>query len=455
MRYGKTVSIHDRAFQLIHNEILVAIKLNGEFVYKNSKAESLFTTNNFFDFFEEGTKEEIFNFIQRAVTIGDIVKQSFLIGRQMLQLKGVFKEQLIYLSGLIDESITIKHHLHNEKLADWSWNAYKIGVIGINTKDEIVVCNNQCLEYLQLPSTDIMGKDYLLSLHTSPLIELIENMVTEVRNNKEFNIERYYYEEDDFYQLQTYYTDNDNNIIYIFISDQTYRQQFENLLLYKRQMESVSHLAAGVAHEIRNPLSVIKGFIQLAKHTKNIDQFYETVLSEIDRMNEILEDFLAVSKKTKIKKEIHKPERIIQSILSIIQTECLLHDINFHYKYDPNNCFVKVDEGMIKQVILNLLRNAVEAFGDLNNNREKEIYLTAFHKDDQYFIRLRDNGPGMDQGILSQLGKPFYTTKQKGTGIGIPLCIKIVEDHGGKFMVDSDLESGTTITFSLPLINLN
>ncbi|WP_227934955.1 two-component system sensor histidine kinase NtrB [Alkalihalobacillus deserti] len=239
-----------------------------------------------------------------------------------------------------------------------------------------------------------------------------------------------------------------DGVVYLIFEDRSLQKQFENLLTFHDQMEAVSHIAAGVAHELRNPLSVIKGFLQLAKLTNDHQKYYDTVMSELNRMNGILEDFLSVSRR-KIDRRLQSPVNIMNSLIEIIKAECLLHDVEFHLKLTETNRQVHVNESMVKQVMLNLLRNSVEAYGESNSNRKLTIETKI--ENNNYVIAVKDNGKGMPESVLKQLGKPFFTTKARGTGIGIPLCKKIIEDHGGTFHIQSVLNVGTSVLISLPL----
>ncbi|WKB36921.1 histidine kinase dimerization/phospho-acceptor domain-containing protein [Terrilactibacillus sp. S3-3] len=128
-----------------------------------------------------------------------------------------------------------------------------------------------------------------------------------------------------------------------------------------------------MAHELRNPLSVIKGFIQLSSFTGQLDKYYDTILSEIDRMNDILEIFfLSLSKKQTNKKDV-VPEKMCDSLIPLIQSECLLKKILYRlYEFERSGALCFADISMVKQVILNLLRNAVEAF---DGRQKKKRYL--------------------------------------------------------------------------------
>ncbi|WP_051314672.1 ATP-binding protein [Alteribacter aurantiacus] len=237
-------------------------------------------------------------------------------------------------------------------------------------------------------------------------------------------------------------------LLCVYVKDETVEHRFEQLLTYKQQMESVSQIAAGVAHELRNPLSVIKGFIQLSKLSNSLNKYYETISSEIDRMNLIIEDFLSMSRK-KIDKKYILPSELIESMLMIFRSECLLHDIDFSFAIRHSKKYLYVNDQMIRQVTLNVLRNSIEAYEKEGNDRKFTMHTSV--KEEHYIIELQDFGPGMPEIVLNDIYKPFFTTKDKGTGIGIPLCKRIVEEHEGSFSIESEVGQGTLVRISLPL----
>ncbi len=241
-------------------------------------------------------------------------------------------------------------------------------------------------------------------------------------------------------------------VLCVYIKDETIEHRFEQLLTYKQQMESVSQIAAGVAHELRNPLSVIKGFIQLSKLSNSLNKYYETISSEIDRMNLIIEDFLSMSRK-KIDKKKVLPSDLLESMLMIFRSECLLHDIDFSFAIKDSRRYLYVNDQMIRQVMLNVLRNSIEAYENIQECRKFTMLTTC--EADEYVIILEDFGPGVPEHVLKEIEKPFFTTKDKGTGIGIPLCKRIVEEHMGSFTIESEVGMGTKIMIRMPLYREN
>ncbi|RYL91615.1 HAMP domain-containing histidine kinase [Sporolactobacillus sp. THM7-4] len=212
----------------------------------------------------------------------------------------------------------------------------------------------------------------------------------------------------------------------------------------------ITRQAAEFAHELRNPLTVIKGFVQLSAYTQEFNKYQTTILSEIDRMHSILESFLTLSRK-KIEKQKMFPEKICASLISLVSSECMLRKVSFDYDValSENPCLINLS--LIKQVMLNLLRNALEAFEGIQ--KEKKVFFRGSVEHNGYRFALTDNGPGIETGVLKKIGKPFFTTKSNGTGIGLSLCKKIVAEHHGSFCVSSIRGKGTTVSFLLPFVS--
>ncbi|WP_257008300.1 two-component system sensor histidine kinase NtrB [Bacillus sp. FJAT-45350] len=321
-----------------------------------------------------------------------------------------------------------------------------IPYVKVDENKLIIDCNNTFLELFGEVSLDfIRYKEISLFEAKHVLIYPILQLIQQIQETYQSNYVEYEKEEL-FYHIKGI-PSKDNRSIYLFVYDYSLEKRFENLVTFHHQMEEVSQIAAGVAHELRNPLSVIKGFLQLAELTNGYQKYSGTIMSELNRMNGIIEDFLSVSRK-KTERKIQEPDLIMTSLVEIIKSECLLHNVTFKHHIERTDEKVEVNEPMIKQVMLNLLRNSIEAY---ENKQDRSFELTTFRYGDYYKIVVEDNGPGMNHEVLAQLGKPFFTTKEKGTGVGIPLCKKIIEDHGGSFEISSEINQGTTIEINLPL----
>ncbi|NGP43540.1 PAS domain-containing protein [Bacillaceae bacterium SIJ1] len=452
------------AFEGLTSEIRLVLDTNGEIISINSYGRRIFEkeTFSFFDYFEEDVRHKAFQFLQNVTLSEQELKVSLPIVKKQQKKKLVCKGKKgkggIYIVAFLasneksaeGEQIfsLLKNQEQRGQLLHFLTEQLDLAIILFSDKDTIEFSNKRFEEMFLVEEEGMIGQTLFDLNDDHPMKETLKSIVKDTRINKKVS-ERYYYEDEALFQFQGIYFEDDQAVLLI-IHDRSYQQRFENLLVYKQQMESVSQLAAGVAHELRNPLSVIRGFLQLSSLTNDWNKYYNTILSELTRMNDIIEDFLSVSRK-KINKQKVQPHTIFKSLIYIIRSECLLHNITFEYHIEETEAYVNVNEAMIKQVLLNLLRNTIEVYEEKSKNRRFVLYTRVANGD--YYITVQDFGKGMSPEVLEQLGKPFFTTKEKGNGIGIPLCKKIVESHEGEFHVESELGVGTKITFSLPLIH--
>ncbi|MDF2040129.1 ATP-binding protein [Cytobacillus oceanisediminis] len=211
-------------------------------------------------------------------------------------------------------------------------------------------------------------------------------------------------------------------------------------------------LAAGIAHEIRNPLTTVKGFIQLLKpYLIEIgkEQYAEIAIEEINRANDMIYDFLNASKPPQNKKTEIDLNKLIQEMKILFENEANIQNINLTVSLCSGNPLFYGDSKQIKQVLINIIRNALEACEEAHAT-EGKVCLIVKSISQKTQIIIEDNGPGMTEETLNQLFVPFYTTKEKGTGIGLSICRKIIEEHGGTINVHSNFSHGTVFKIELP-----
>jgi PAS domain S-box-containing protein len=228
------------------------------------------------------------------------------------------------------------------------------------------------------------------------------------------------------------------------------KKQTENLLQKSEKLALVGQMAAGVAHEIRNPLTSIKGFVQLFKSSHLQDEYYDIVLSELDRINAIVGEFLILAKPTAavlVKSDIRV---LIKDVVTLINTQSILNNVQIFVEYECDLPMINCEENHLKQVFLNLLKNSIEAMPQGGN-----IDLKVSTKDEgKISIQIIDQGVGIPEERIPTLGEPFYTTKEKGTGLGLMTCYKIIEGHQGELKISSKVNEGTTIEVILPAISM-
>jgi two-component system, sporulation sensor kinase A len=234
----------------------------------------------------------------------------------------------------------------------------------------------------------------------------------------------------------------------LFVStDITERRQTEEFLRKSEKLSVVGELAAGVAHEIRNPLTSLKGFVQLMSSSHNGNpQYLEIMASELERINFIVSEFLMLAKPQVVHFQLKNIGLILKDVITLLNTQAILNNIQFILAGDEAGLFIRCEENQLKQVFINLLKNAMEAMP-----KGGEIKVDVKRVQETVTIAIVDQGSGIPVEQIHKLGEPFYTTKEKGTGLGMMVSFKIVEAHKGTIRIESELGKGTTIVLTFPL----
>ncbi|WP_449622960.1 ATP-binding protein [Robertmurraya sp. Marseille-Q9965] len=227
------------------------------------------------------------------------------------------------------------------------------------------------------------------------------------------------------------------------------KKEFDEMSLQTSYLSNVGQLAAGIAHEIRNPLTTIKGFIQLMKpYLVEIEkEEYATIaLGEIERANTILYEFLNAAKPhINVAKQIDV-NRLVKEIMILFEGEGHLKNISISTNLALENPSLYLEEHQLKQVLVNLVKNAFEAVPATGG----EIFLSTEVRNELVMIRIEDNGCGMSDETIQRIFTPFYTTKATGTGLGLSVCNEIIHQLGGEIEIKSQLGVGTTFLLYLP-----
>ena len=239
----------------------------------------------------------------------------------------------------------------------------------------------------------------------------------------------------------------------VFIHDITSKEKEKKVLEENIKLATVGKLAAGVAHEIKNPLTVIKGFSQLLLKKRYADptvlNFLEIIAAETDRANMFIQDFLNLGRQRKPSKKLINIRNIVEEAIALIESQCFLNNIEIIKKLDCS-CELFADPDQIKQVLVNLAKNSVEAMeGDLSIKR-LTVHIFKNTEDQTLSISLSDTGCGIPDEMIDKVTTSFFTTKKFGTGLGLNISKTIIEQHGGRLQFFSD-KKGTTATIQLPL----
>lgn len=221
-------------------------------------------------------------------------------------------------------------------------------------------------------------------------------------------------------------------------------------LMRLERLSCVNQLAAGIAHEIRNPLTSIKGFIQLIARSPDSPaspHHLAIILEEINRIDQLINEFRQLAKPVQ---EPHYEQvdlvAMLKDINVLMEGQALNSNVKIALDAAPAQCLITGDTAQLKQVWLNLARNAIEAMPDGGT-----ITITVTTSDAHVVINFTDTGTGIPANILPKLGAPFFTTKSGGTGLGLSVCFNIIHQHNGHIKITSKPGCGTTIAIELPL----
>jgi two-component system, sporulation sensor kinase A len=237
--------------------------------------------------------------------------------------------------------------------------------------------------------------------------------------------------------------------IVIISRDISERKKSEEILLQSEKLSIVGELAAGVAHEIRNPLTTIKGFVQLYEKENKSNEINKLLLSELERIETITSEMLSLGKPQAIQLNSANLCDLIDHTVEFLSPQANMKNIQFSRSYLGKDFFITCEKNQIKQVFLNIFKNAMEAMpkgGNIDIKLQKGI-------DGECIISVKDEGCGIPEELLPRLGEPFYTLKEKGTGLGLMICHKIIKQHNGTISYHSKLNNGTLVEIKLPLTN--
>lgn len=239
----------------------------------------------------------------------------------------------------------------------------------------------------------------------------------------------------------------------VVFKDLTERKIFEEQVRRLDRLAAVGELAAGVAHEIRNPLTAISGSVQILLDElvpENPSRLFgDVVVKEIQRLNKIVEDLLYFAKPSKNYISLVDPNDLVRETVSLLTPSLKKELVTLNEQLDPGVEQVPVDAGLIKQVLVNLLLNAIQAL----RKQGGEISVVTLSVPHGVEIQVIDNGVGISPEDLPRIFDPFFTTKDRGTGLGLAVSSKIIEIHQGNIRVESKIGQGSTIILFLPSKN--
>lgn len=223
-------------------------------------------------------------------------------------------------------------------------------------------------------------------------------------------------------------------------------KETEERLRRAEKLSVVGELAASVAHEIRNPLTSLKGFVQLlqkgdAEHT----HYYNIMLNELDRINDIVSELLVLAKPQTLCFKKDNIISIVEDVKALLESQTNLYSAEIDISAEQNLPLIECESNQLKQLFINLIKNSVEA------GATKIRVTMSRTEENMVLVRVRDNGCGIPEQRIKHLGEPFFSYKEKGTGLGLTVSYRIVESHKGKIIFKSEVDKGTEVEIMLPI----
>lgn len=337
-------------------------------------------------------------------------------------------------------------------------NNVHLGIIVINLNLQVVEINRMACEILGVSKEMIVGKTFLEVFpdlpeeHNMLPKSLIEGVTyqnkpyTWMTNGKTYEL---------LLDSQLLYDEKDELIgAYVIFKDVTNLRDINERMQHSARLSTIGQVAAGTAHEIRNPLTSIRGFLQIlsgslkeAGLTKELE-YVDLMLIEINRINSLVDQFLLLSKPRDIQYRVIDLNDVLREIIPIIRNEAILHDVEVIDKSEGQLPKIIGDSELLKQVFLNICKNGVEAIG---KNGTVTIEHEYVEKDKKIMIHIHDTGSGIPPYVIDRIFDPFFTTKEEGTGLGLSVCQRIIQDLGGSIRVSSK-GFGTTFSVILPYL---
>ena len=372
--------------------------------------------------------------VRHAIFMGAIL---FLVSTAGLYFLFLYQKMRIIGSNLANMK------LYTENIIE----SIPVGIITLDAADQVVSCNRNTEHLFGYPLSTLQGKD----IHT-----VFPNCPTTFTDTCDGLLEYESECADNTGKLIPLHVscsplvgnDNENIGKVLIMRDMSSIKEMELQLERSRRMAALGKMAAGIAHEIRNPLGTLRGFAQFfgsqPETSEDGRNYSRLMISEIDRLNQTISGLLQFSRPREPQFKEVAIDELFNRTISMMESDVAAKNVDLQWHHDIG-VSLRADPDQLLQVLMNLLKNSINAI--LPGGR---IALQCIEEDHFIKISVEDNGSGMSEDVQAKMFDPFFTTTQSGTGLGLAVSHQIIEQHGGSFEVQAAPESGTTISFRLP-----
>lgn len=387
-----------------------------------------------------------------------IADRTLLINNVIVKIRQLCAVESIHIF-LLDQN-TNKYKLQNtgDKLqtVSFSEKGRLINWLSINEKELIVSSNTEIMNYFTPEEKTIIHQLGTEMIYRLTVMNRIGGIVLLGRKKNGFP-----FSSEDLSILSLLF----NQSAFAIEHAMLYEQQTERIKKMYRtdRLATLGELAAGAAHEIRNPLTSISSSVQYLGKDFADDpaksEMINEILTEVDRINKILQGLLSFARPTALKKTDVNVEQLINQTLLLTKTSVEKLYIDVQFEYFAENTTAPGDAEQLKQVFLNIILNAIEAMKDNPPNRPRVLIIgiengmSMDYLSRHLIISFDDSGKGIEDKDVENVFNPFFTTKEEGTGLGLAICYGIINRHQGEISVISIPGKGTTIQVKLPQNN--
>ncbi|WP_084543930.1 ATP-binding protein [Paenisporosarcina indica] len=318
------------------------------------------------------------------------------------------------------------------------------GIILSTVDGTIVDANQQIKNLLGVSPQELIGENVTMIYDVyDDLAKLPTEVITQIQTKGEIK------------QIKFESTFNKNvDLHMIVIRDVSEQIQLEKQMKHTQSLSMMGQLAASIAHEIRNPLTSLKGFTQLLANQVSTEgnRYLGIINGELSRMESILNEFLELAKPMKRSLQILSISSIINQVVEIMYPQAIIQNIELDFvSFDMESDLILGDAYELKKVMMNILKNAIEVMP----NGGVITILQKLDKDNQLRVSVKDQGSGLTQDQMDKIFLPFYTSKNHGTGLGLAHAVQTVEDHSGRIEVESVMCEGAIFHLIFPFYQEN
>ena len=331
------------------------------------------------------------------------------------------------------------------------------GVIFIDPNDKVTMCNRGIEKAWKVKREEILNKS--VKDGQIPYVGGVASNITESFRKRIETLQHQEIKVDDGFIYNTYSAVFDQNGKYwgtvLTSHDITERKELEHQLLQSERLATIGEMSAKVAHEIRNPLSSISLNTELlydeisndnGERKSDAENLIQSILNEVDTLTAISDEYLQFARFPKLETRPASINEVLIELTKFFNKEIVQRCISLKENYAPDLPQILLDTKQIKQAFLNILKNSFESMPEGG-----ELSITTRLKDENVEVNITDTGSGINRSDIRRVFDPFYSTKVKGTGLGLALTMKTVEGHGGDINCESTIAKGTTMTISFPV----